>query len=256
MRSATSARGRGRQGLLAAALCLFLAACVSPRPPTALAEALPQPRSWKALLIAGDNAEPAFDNAVDIIAGKLEISGVPRANIIVLKASGLGTQAATAANILDDFTRLDPAAAEGCFIFITSHGAENKGLMMTSANAFLTPDDLDSLLNRSCGASPTVVIASGCFSGIFAEGRTMPTANRMILTAARDDRPSFGCNAKRKLTFFDQCVISNLLSGLRWQVAMDRTRGCVATNERLLGIDASSSPQISVGAAVADLRVF
>ena len=89
MRSATSARGRGRQGLLAAALCLFLAACVSPRPPTALAEALPQPRSWKALLIAGDNAEPAFDNAVDIIAGKLEISGVPRANIIVLKASGL-----------------------------------------------------------------------------------------------------------------------------------------------------------------------
>jgi hypothetical protein len=30
----------------------------------------------------------------------------------------------------------------------------------------------------------------------------------------------------------------------------------VATNERMLGVEASSSPQISVGAAVANLRVF
>jgi Peptidase C13 family len=175
---------------------------------------------------------------------------------MVLKASGLGTQAATAANIMHDFTRLNPSAAEGCFIFITSHGAQNKGLVMTSAKIFIGPDDLDSLLNRSCGTSPTVVIASGCFSGIFAEGQAMPTANRIILTAARDDRPSFGCNAKRNLTVFDQCVLSNLDPGLRWQAAMDMISACVATNERMLGVEASSSPQISVGAAVANLRVF
>jgi hypothetical protein len=256
VRSVTSTYGRGLRALLPVALCLSLATCVSPRPPTVSAEPLPQPRSWKALLIAGDDAEPAFDNAVDVMADKLETLGVPRANIMVLKASGLGTQAATKTNIINDFTRLDPAAAEGCFIFITSHGAPDKGLLMTSAKAFLSPDDLDSLLNRSCGTSPTVVIASGCFSGIFAEGQTMPAANRIILTAARDDRPSFGCNAKRKLTVFDQCALSNLDPGLHWQVAMDRITACVATNERMLGIEASSSPQISVGASVADLRVF
>jgi len=54
----------------------------------------------------------------------------------------------------------------------------------------------------------------------------------------------------------DQCVIGNLDPALRWQVAMDRIRDCMATNEGLLGIKASSSPQISVGAAVTDLRVF
>ena len=256
MRSVTSTHGRALQALLAVALCLSLATCVSPQPPAVSAGPLPQPRSWKALLIAGDDAEPAFDNAVDVMACKLETFGVPRANIMVLKASGLGTQAATAANIIHAFTRLDPSAAEGCFIFITSHGAQNKGLVITSAKTFIGPDDLDSLLNRSCGTSPTVVIASGCFSGIFAEGQAMPTANRIILTAARDDRPSFGCNAKRKLTFFDQCVLSNLDPGLRWQMARDRISACVATNERMLGVEASSSPQISVGAAVANLRVF
>ena len=84
----------------------------------------------------------------------------------------------------------------------------------------------------------------------------MPAANRIILTAARFDRPSFGCNAKRNLTVFDQCVLSNLDPGLRWQAAMDMISACVATNERTLGVEASSSPQISVGAAVANLRVF
>jgi Peptidase C13 family len=256
MRSVTSTHGRGLQVLLAVALCLSLATCVSPQPPAVSVGPLPQPRSWKALLIAGDDAEPAFDNAVDVMADKLETFGVPRANIMVLKASGLGTQAATAANIMHGFTRLDPSAAEGCFIFITSHGAPNKGLVITSANTFLNPDNLDSLLNRSCGTSPTVVIASGCFSRIFAEGQTMPAANRIILTAARDDRASFGCNAKRNLTLFDQCALSNLDPGLRWHVAMGRITACVATNERTLGIEASSSPQISVGAAVVNLRVF
>ena len=43
---------------------------------------------------------------------------------------------------------------------------------------------------------------------------------------------------------------------LRWQAAMDMISACVATNERMLGVEASSSPQISVGAAVANLRVF
>ena len=84
----------------------------------------------------------------------------------------------------------------------------------------------------------------------------MPAANRTILTAARDDRPSFGCNADRKLTVFDACVLDSLDRGLTWQVVMDKARACVAENERALGVDASSSPQMSVGADVANLLVY
>jgi hypothetical protein len=253
--SVTSMRRGAMTALMAAMLCLSLAACTSPPPPSLSAVPLPQPRSWKALLIAGDDREPAFDNAVDAMAAKLETFGVPPGNIKILKASGRGAQTATARNIVDAFTRLDPAAGEGCFVFITSHGGRDEGLVIKSAQAFLSPDNLDSFLNRSCGASPTVVIASGCFSGIFAEGQSMPSPNRMILTAARDDRTSFGCDAKRKFTVFDQCVLGNLVPDQPWQTAMTRIRACVDTNEKALGVEASS-PQISAGAAVADLRVF
>jgi hypothetical protein len=221
----------------------------------ASAPRLPQPMGWKALLIAGDDEEPAFDNAVDAMADKLEGFGVPRANIMVLKASGHGSQAATTANIMQDFARLEPTAGEGCFVFITSHGGQDEGLVMTLAQAFLSPDDLDSLLDGSCGSSPTVVVASGCFSGSFAEGQSMPAPNRMILTAARDDRTSFGCDAERKFTIFDQCVLDNLDAGEHWQAAMEHIRACVAANEQTLDVE-PSLPQLSAGAAVTDLKVF
>src|SRR5262249_28336441 len=145
---------------------------------------------------------------------------------------------------------------EGCFVFITSHGAENEGLVIRSAGSFLDPQHMGGLLDRSCGAGPTVVIASGCYSGIFAEGDSMPAPNRMILTAARDDRRSFGCSAEREFTVFDQCVLSHLERGQRWTAAMQKIRDCVSANEQTLGVDAASLPQISAGVGVVDLEIF
>ena len=40
-----------------------------------------QPKGWKVLLIAGDDQEPAFDNAVAAMAAKLASFGVPQANM-------------------------------------------------------------------------------------------------------------------------------------------------------------------------------
>lgn len=243
--------------LSAAALCTMLAACSAPPAATATSHGpLPQPMGWKAVLIAGDDKEPAFDNAVDAMAGKLAEFGVPSSNIAILKATEQGRQAATDANAADAFAGLDPAATDGCFVFITSHGGPDRGLFMKRDRGFLDPGELDRLLSRPCAARPTVVIASGCFSGNFAEGRRMPAANRTILTAARDDRSSFGCNAGRKLTIFDACVLDSLERRLTWQAVMDKARACVAANEQALGVDAPSRPQISVGADVKDLLVF
>jgi len=236
---------------------LALAGCSSPPPSLAVASApIPQPIAWKAVLIAGDDREPAFDNAVDAMARKLRSFGVSPSNIAVLKADGRGPQAATGQNVLDAFDRLDPGPGEGCFVFVTSHGGENAGLVIRSANAFLEPRDMGGLLDRSCGERPTVVIASGCYSGIFAEGGSVPAPNRMILTAARDDRRSFGCSADRQFTVFDQCVLGHLKRGRRWTAAMQEIRDCVAANEQSLGVDTPSSPQISAGADVVDLEIF
>lgn len=218
--------------------------------------AAPAPGQWHALLIAGDDAEPAFDNAVAAMAERLAGFGVPRRQIALLSASGRQGRPATADNIRRAFAALRPGAGEGCFVFLTSHGAPGEGLLMRRARAMLGPPGLAGLLAAGCGSHPTVVIASGCFSGSFAEGDAMPAPTRVVLTAARDDRPSFGCNASQRYTVFDRCVLENLKRGLLWAEVMRRARACVTTAEQALGVPAPSSPQLAVGAAVADLRVF
>jgi Peptidase C13 family len=238
--------------LLAAALSVTLAACTSIHE-SASHGPLPQPTGWKAVLIAGDDQEPAFDNAVDAMAAKLARLGIARRDITILKATARGAQAATKENIVEAFANLTPGHGQGCFIFVTSHGGRDSGLVMTRAQAMLTPSDLDDLLRGPCEDKPTVVIASGCFSGIFAEGGSMPATNRVILTAARDDRTSFGCDAKRKYTVFDECVLGSIERGLPWQAVMDQARACVASDEQKLGV-MPSSPQIWIGGDVASLR--
>jgi hypothetical protein len=217
---------------------------------------LAQPTGWKAVLISGDDSEPAFDNAVDALADKLETWGVGRGNIAELKASGRGASAATESAIDDAFARLKPTASEGCFVFITSHGAPRKGLVMRRADAMLTPRGLANLLDGPCSARATVVVTSGCFSGAFADARPMRAPNRTILTAARYDRPSFGCKANRHFTVFDECFLGSLERGLLWQSVMDRARACVEKSEAALGVEAPSQPQIAVGTDVAGIRVF
>ena len=250
--------------LWAATILTLVAACAAPPPTTsqrtpppttAPHDALPQPTAWRAVLVAGDDQEPAFDNAVDAMARKLTELGVPRSSVVILKANGENEQEGTAANIAGAFDKLAPAAAtDGCFVFITSHGAPARGLVMKHARAFLGPANLDRLLAGPCQGRPTVVIASGCYSGSFAEG-VMPASNRVILTAARDDRPSFGCNASRQFTVFDQCILDSIVAGFRWWTVIENARTCIDENERALHVDAPSGPQASFGALVTDLLV-
>ena len=237
-------------------LAAALSACAPTlTPPAPSATASLQPAGWKAILIAGDDAEPAFDNAVDAMADKLAAFGVPRSNITKVKADGQGAEAGTRENIEAAFARLAPAAGDGCFVFLTSHGLPNRGLLMKRARSHLNPNGLSTLIDMTCRDKPTVVIASGCFSGAFAEGREMPTANRVILTAARRDRPSFGCNSKLRYTFFDRCVLDNLEHGVAWNEVMDKTRDCVAVEEGKLRVQ-PSEPQLYVGSVARELKVF
>jgi hypothetical protein len=242
--------------LLAIAFVMSLALLGSGSASAASQTTLPPPTGWKAILIAGDDQEPAFDNAVDGMADKLAAFGVQWSNMTILKATGRDRSAATKENIRAAFESLTPAATDGCFVFITSHGAPRRGLFMSRARSFLGPRDLAALLDIACRDRPTVVIASGCYSGNFAEGPSMPAANRIILTAARDDRSSFGCNADLKFTIFDYCILNGLDRGATWQTVMDTARSCVAEGEQSLHVAPPSTPQMSIGAAVGNLLAF
>jgi len=98
-----------------------------------------------------------------------------------------------------------------------------------------------------------VVILSSCYSGAFTVG-AMRAENRIIITAARADRPSFGCEADRTYTVFDECLVAALARAPTWRAVYASSLGCVRTRERQFRM-LPSQPQASFGAAVRDLAV-
>ena len=212
---------------------------------------------WEAVLVAGDNAQPVFDNAVDALAHWLGADGVPSSDIHRLSARGgsrdPSLEPASEERIVQRIASLRPQPGAGCLVFITSHGQEGRGIWLAESGEFLQPARLAQALSIGCAAVPTVVILSSCYSGSFTTG-AMRAPNRIILSAARADRPSFGCQADRTYTVFDQCLLAALPRAPTWRAVYAASRGCVHTREKQLTA-LPSKPQASFGAAVRDLPV-
>jgi hypothetical protein len=210
---------------------------------------------WQAVLVAGDTAQPVFDNAVKAMDLWLTEHGIAGADIHRLAASAgphnQMVEPATLADVLGRIAGLRSRPGDGCLVFITSHGAHGLGIYLSREDEMLRPAALARALAAGCGAVPTVVIVSGCYSGSFARG-VMAAPNRIILTAARADRPSFGCAAERTYTVYDSCLLGALPHATTWRGVFSETTECVETRERELDAE-PSHPQASFGAAVRSL---
>ena len=250
-----------RAAAVFACMGLLFLATASARPPAQSSDAnAPFPRHWKAVLVAGDARLPVFDDAVNDVAAWLrERDRVPPGDIQRLSAAPAvvaqeGARPASLDNVLNAVASMRPGAGQGCFVFATSHGAQGYGLVLNAdGREALNPQALDRALVRGCGIAPTVVVASGCFTGIFAQP-PMTRANRIVLTAARSDRTSFGCGAGRAYTVYDRCLLDALDAGGTWRQAYGAVRRCVASEERK-GDFVPSEPQAWFGPAVADMRL-
>jgi hypothetical protein len=238
------------------ALCCTIIAALWLAPGQALG-AGPAVSSWQAVLVAGDDAQPVFDNAVDALARWLGAGGVPNSDIHRLTASPAlrdpSVEPASAERILQRIASLRPQPGEGCLVFITSHGQHERGIWLAYSGEYLQPASLAQALSIGCAAAPTVVILSSCYSGAFTGG-AMRAPNRIILSAARADRPSFGCQADRTYTVFDECLLGTLPRARTWRAVNAASLSCVRGREKQLGVLASQ-PQASFGAAVRDLAV-
>ncbi len=202
--------------------------------------------SDKVVLVAGDDSLPVFDNAAGALQARLHAVS---ADVQRLSASAAGAHAASLQNVLAAVAAMRPQAGQGCFVFATSHGGEHEGLYLSDTDDFLTPRALDAALVRGCGDAPTVVVVSACFSGSFARA-PMTRANRIVLTAARADRTSFGCQAGRTYTVFDKCLLDSLETSTVWQTVYGLVRRCVSREEVLEGA-VPSHPQAWFGAQAA-----
>jgi hypothetical protein len=208
------------------------------------------------VLVAGDASLPVWDNAVRDFAALLPRGASAPPQLFTasndLLARG-GFDQSKVGRVLSAIAGLRPAAGEGCLVYATAHGAPREGLAFTPSRSYLTPAALDQALSQGCGRAPTVVIISGCYSGDFARA-PMARPNRIVLTAARNDRPSFGCGAGRTYTVYDQCLLGAMRQSAEWRGVADRVAACVTREETAMG-ETPSGPQRFFGAEVAGLAL-
>ena len=94
-----------------------------------------------------------------------------------------------------------------------------------------------------------VVTLSACFSGTFLEPLAHP--NRLVMTAARADRSSFGCENGRDFTYFGEALKDGLTAlAPDYVAAFEAARAAVTQREKAEAKD-PSHPQVSVGEAIA-----
>lgn len=134
-------------------------------------------------------------------------------------------------------------------LFLTSHGQKDVlGLNFPEAGTSdLTAKEFRRMLDES-RIGPAVIVVSACFSGSFLDDISAP--DRLVITAARGDRTSFGCRDGAKWTefgasFFDRALRADPDPRKAFHVAAED----VARKEAA-GKLAPSLPQISEGSEI------
>ena len=232
--------------LFAALAGLWLAACGRP------ADAAPF-SDWSAVVVAGDwrgsggGPTEAFDNARRDVATALTKAGFQAQNLRQFstrpeKYQDTHPAKASVDGIYGALTELASKAPGGCLFYVTTHGTRGGAVV---DDKILAPGVLAGMLDRACGTRPTVVVVSACFSGVFVPQLQGP--NRMVLTAARPDRTSFGCGETNKYPYFDDCFLSTMPTVKNFSALATGVRECVRVREIAEKMTPPSEPQIFVG---------
>ncbi len=234
--------------MLKLALVLLLAALA------AAARAETAPRNWHVFLVAADRAEPVFDNAVDRLSALFKSRyGIAAERFTSRRQRPDGKHDATWQDISRVALARRMAPGDACLFYFTSHGDEG-GLYMARHRSLLPPEDLARLLDRACGRRPTVVVVSACHSGTFLRP-ALTTDNRVILTAARADRSSFGCSFKEQLSVYDRCFLDSWGASASWTTLHGTIAACVSAAEQARNYRPPSEPQAFFGRLVRTLPV-
>lgn len=135
-------------------------------------------------------------------------------------------------------------------LYLTMHGTAEHELALyfpPLVDDVLVADDLAYLLDRT-GIRNRVIVLSACYSGGFI--RRLQGNGTLLMTAARSDRPSFGCEADSSATFFGRAWLAEGLNRRTDFVEAFRyAEGRIQGWERAQELEASH-PQLSEGARI------
>ncbi len=210
--------------------------------------------------IAGDADEEVFPNEVAYLQ---ELSakrwGAEGRMISLVNQPALGHGGATPVQATRDSIghalvglgrKLDPKE-DVLFLYLTSHGLhDNSVYLHTGRNQedYLTPGQLAQLLDRA-QIGNAVIVVSACFSGAFIPALWSP--QRMVITAARKDRPSFGCGNSDSATWFGRAFLIEALNTTNdFGTAYRQAASTVRRREKEQG-EVPSEPQFHAGKTVA-----
>ena len=210
-------------------------------------------KDWAVILVAGDyrahSGAPSkvFDNARHDLAEAFAKIGFNKANMVQFSVDyDTGTQHTAQTDIAAAMSAAAAKAKAGCLIYFTSHGVPG-GIII--GDGVLGPDTMRDMVNTACGKRPAVIVMSSCYSGQFVA--PLHADNRIIMTASRPDRTSFGCGELDHYTFFDDCFLRAMAISGDFPGLGAGVQQCVAERETQMKATPPSEPQVSVGSQVA-----
>jgi hypothetical protein len=207
---------------------------------------------WAVVLVAGDyrahSGAPSkvFDNARhDLVTAFTQI-GFNKSNMEQFSVDyDDGTQHSDIESIANAMQAVAARAKDGCLIYFTSHGTPT-GIII--GDTVLSPAQMHDMVNTACSSRPSVIVMSSCYSGQFVPA--LAGDNRVIMTAARPDRTSFGCGEMDHYTFFDDCFLRAMPMAGDFPALGSLVQQCVALREQQMKATPPSEPQVNVGSGV------
>jgi hypothetical protein len=207
---------------------------------------------WAVVLVAGDyrahSGAPSkvFDIGREDLAAAFARIGFKKANIEQFSVDyNPGTEHSDVQNIATAMQAVAARAHDGCLIYFTSHGVPG-GIIV--GNSIVSPAQMHDMVNAACGNRPSVIVMSSCYSGQFVPA--LAGSNRVVMTAARPDRTSFGCGEMDRHTFFDDCFLRAMPMAGDFPGLGNLVQQCVAFREQQMKATPPSEPQVNVGPGV------
>ncbi|WP_046962531.1 C13 family peptidase [Xanthomonas pisi] len=209
---------------------------------------------------AGDASDDVFRNETLYLKQLFEQRFDARGRVVTLvnNPDNLGEQPyaplATYDNLYDTLAaigkRMD-RKQDALLLFVTTHGTEDHTLYVQvdqNEEDFISPQDLRKALDDA-GIDNRIIVLSACYSGGFIPALRSP--DTLILTAARADRPSFGCGNTSNATYFGQAWLIDAMNRSDDPLtAFDMAKTAITAREKQDG-ELPSLPQQSLGRRIA-----
>lgn len=181
----------------------------------ALAPETPGQPEVFALALGGTADQSVFLTEVESVAGILDAQYGSGSRTLKLANSNdhptrypLANRANLARALKEIGARQGPE--DLAFLFLTSHGREDEFALefYEAGTKNLTSDEFKRMLDDS-GIGAAVIVVSACHSGSFIDELAAP--DRLVITAARGDRTSFGCRDGAEWTEFGESFFDKAL---------------------------------------------